>query len=330
MANSTLVIIPTYNEAENLPLIVGRVVQADPEVDVLVVDDNSPDGTGELADELAGSHPEVHVLHRTGKEGLLAAYRAGFAWGLERDYAVLCQMDADGSHAPEELSLLIDAIDDGADIAIGSRYVEGGETRNWPWHRRLLSELGNRYIALALGDDVKDMTAGYRAFRREVLETIDLDELSSKGYIFQVDLAHKAIEAGFDVREVPITFEDRRFGESKLDASFAVTSLAEVTKWGVSEKASAAGELAKEVSSLSAYELKHAGLDRVGSSVVAAAKNAAAAAGEMAGLARYELGRSGAKKLPQRAKGVVVDAAEAAKSTAQLAQYEARHAGLIK
>lgn len=256
MANSTLVIIPTYNEIENLPLIVGRVFDANDDVDILIVDDNSPDGTGQKADELAEANDRLHVLHRAGKEGLLAAYRDGFNWGLERDYEVICQMDADGSHAPEELHCLLEEIESGADVVIGSRYVDGGEVKNWPKQRYLLSKLGNAYVSLALGGDVRDMTAGYRAFRREVLETIDLQELSNKGYIFQVDMAHKAELAGFDVREVPITFEDRTLGESKLDASFATTSLWEVTKWGATEKFGTAREMAKEGFRMLSYEAK--------------------------------------------------------------------------
>ena len=256
MANSTLVIIPTYNEIENLPLIVGRVFDANDDVDILIVDDNSPDGTGQKADELAEANDRLHVLHRAGKEGLLAAYRDGFNWGLERDYEVVCQMDADGSHAPEELHRLLEEIESGADVVIGSRYVDGGEVKNWPKQRYLLSKLGNAYVSLALGGDVRDMTAGYRAFRREVLETIDLQELSNKGYIFQVDMAHKAELAGFDVREVPITFEDRTLGESKLDASFATTSLWEVTKWGATEKFGTAREMAKEGFRMLSYEAK--------------------------------------------------------------------------
>ncbi|MCQ4607923.1 polyprenol monophosphomannose synthase [Corynebacterium pseudogenitalium] len=256
MANSTLVIIPTYNEIENLPLIVGRVFDANDDVDILIVDDNSPDGTGQKADELAEANDRLHVLHRAGKEGLLAAYRDGFNWGLERDYEVICQMDADGSHAPEELHRLLEEIESGADVVIGSRYVDGGEVKNWPKQRYLLSKLGNAYVSLALGGDVRDMTAGYRAFRREVLETIDLQELSNKGYIFQVDMAHKAELAGFDVREVPITFEDRTLGESKLDASFATTSLWEVTKWGATEKFGTAREMAKEGFRMLSYEAK--------------------------------------------------------------------------
>lgn len=260
MANETLVIIPTYNEVENLPLIIDRVLATEDAVDVLVVDDNSPDGTGEKADELAAAHDEVNVLHRTGKEGLLAAYRAGFNWGLERDYKVLVQMDADGSHKPEQLNRLLEAVADGADLAIGSRYVDGGEVKNWPKNRFLLSKLGNQYVSVALGTEVADMTAGYRAFKREVLEELDLDSLSTKGYIFQVEIAHKVDQLGFDVREVPITFEDRTLGESKLDASFAATSLAEVTKWGVTDKATFVKDLATETGRQMVYAAEHSQL----------------------------------------------------------------------
>lgn len=291
--STTLVIIPTYNEVENLPLIVGRVLDATPEVDVLIVDDNSPDGTGEKADELANAHPEVHVLHRGGKEGLLAAYRAGFRWGLEREYEVVCQMDADGSHAPEELQLLLDEIAAGADLVIGSRYVEGGEVKNWPQRRLLLSKFGNRYIALALGEDVKDMTAGYRAIRREVLEEIDLDALSTKGYIFQAELAYRAIDAGFDVREVPVTFEDRKLGKSKLDASFALASLTEVTKWGVTGKASNIGEMAKQMGALAQYEYEHSNLPKFGKQLSDVPETVVNAVAEFSKLAKHEVQNSG-------------------------------------
>lgn len=237
IAASTLVIIPTYNEIENLPLITSRVREAQPDVEVLIVDDNSPDGTGELADELAAKDANLHVLHREGKGGLLGAYIAGFEWGLERDYQVLCEMDADGSHAPEQLHLLLEEIAKGADLVIGSRYIPGGEVVNWPANREYLSRLGNIYISVALGAGLSDMTAGYRAFRRELLEHIDFDEISRAGYIFQVDLAFRAVKDGFDVREVPITFTEREYGESKLDGSFVKDSLFEVTKWGVAHRA---------------------------------------------------------------------------------------------
>lgn len=252
----TLVIIPTYNELENLPLIVGRVIKAQPQVDVLVVDDNSPDGTGDRADELAAEHPQVHVLHREGKGGLCGAYVAGFQWGLERDYTVLCEMDADGSHAPEQLHLLLAAIDDGADLVIGSRYIPGGKVKNWPKKRWILSKGGNLYISLALGAGLSDMTAGYRAYRREVLEAMDLDELSNAGYIFQVDLAWRAIEADFDVREVPITFTEREIGESKLDGSFVKDSLVEVTKWGLVHRGEQLKNAAEEISRMVGHTVK--------------------------------------------------------------------------
>ncbi len=235
-SDATLVIIPTYNELENLPLIVGRVRAATPEVDILIVDDNSPDGTGDRADELAADDARVHVLHREGKGGLCGAYVAGFQWGLERGYTVLCEMDADGSHAPEQLHLLLDEVDAGADLVIGSRYVPGGKVVNWPKKRWILSKGGNIYISLLLGAGLTDMTAGYRAYRRDVLESIDLDGLSNAGYIFQVDLAWRAVSGGFDVREVPITFTEREIGESKLDGSFVKDSLVEVTKWGLTHR----------------------------------------------------------------------------------------------
>ena len=253
---STLVIIPTYNEIENLPLITGRVRAAVPEVHILIVDDNSPDGTGDKADEFAAQDDHIHVLHREGKGGLLGAYIAGFELGLERDYQVLCEMDADGSHAPEQLHLLLEEVDKGADLVIGSRYIPGGETVNWPASREYLSRLGNIYISVALGAGLSDMTAGYRAFRRELLESIDFDELSKAGYIFQVDLAFRAVKAGFDVREVPITFTEREYGESKLDGSFVKDSLLEVTKWGVAHRTEQLQDFGGAVSKLVNREVK--------------------------------------------------------------------------
>lgn len=254
-SDATLVIIPTYNEVENLPLIVGRVRAATPDVDILIVDDNSPDGTGEKADSLAADDIQINVLHREGKGGLCGAYVAGFSWGLDRGYTVLCEMDADGSHAPEQLHLLLNEIDEGADLVIGSRYVDGGKVVNWPKQRWLLSKGGNLYISLALGAGLSDMTAGYRAYRREALESMDLDELSNAGYIFQVDLAWRAVSEGFDVREVPITFTEREIGESKLDGSFVKDSLLQVTKWGVKHRAEQAINLTKEMKKLAAYEI---------------------------------------------------------------------------
>lgn len=230
----TLVIIPTFNERENLPLIVGRVHTARPEVHVLVVDDGSPDGTGELADELALADPDrVHVMHRVSKDGLGAAYLAGFEWGLDRQYLVLVEMDADGSHAPEQLYRLLDAVDAGADLAIGSRYVNGGVVRNWPRRRKLLSRIANRYSRVLLDVDIHDITAGYRAYRREVLEKIDLSAVDSKGYCFQIDLTWRAVRDGFVLVEVPITFTERELGHSKMSGSNIREALFKIAEWGV-------------------------------------------------------------------------------------------------
>jgi dolichol-phosphate mannosyltransferase len=230
----TLVIVPTYNELENLPLIVGRINAARPDVHVLVVDDGSPDGTGALADELALADPDrVHVMHRTVKDGLGAAYLAGFAWGLNRQYSVLVEMDADGSHAPEQLHRLLDAVDAGADLVIGSRYVPGGTVRNWPKRRLVLSRTANGYSRILLGVEIHDITAGYRAYRREVLEKIDLNAVDSKGYCFQIDLTWRAINSGFRVVEVPITFSERELGVSKMSGSNIREALVKVAQWGM-------------------------------------------------------------------------------------------------
>lgn len=247
LSDKTLVIIPTYNEKENLPLIIGRLLKAEPErVDVLVVDDSSPDGTGELADEMAAENPKIHVMHRGGKGGLGGAYIAGFHWGLERDYEILCEMDADGSHAPEQLYLLLDRIDAGAEMVLGSRYVKGGKTVNWPVSREVLSRGGNVYASVALGAGLSDITGGYRAYRREVLEGIDLDAVDSAGYVFQVDLAWRAVEAGFDVREVPITFTEREIGDSKMSGNIVSEALLQVTKWGAAHRFNQVKNLAQE------------------------------------------------------------------------------------
>lgn len=236
-----LVVIPTFNERENLPLIVGRLRAAQTGIHVLVVDDSSPDGTGEVADELAANDAAggIHVLHRTAKDGLGKAYLAGFAWGLDRDYTVIVEMDADGSHAPEQLHRLLDGVNAGADLVIGSRYVPGGKLVNWPKRREFLSKGANTYARLALGAKVKDITAGYRAFRREVLETIGLDQVESAGYCFQIDLAWRTLQNGFTIREVPITFTEREIGESKMDGGVIAESFFNVARWGI------AGRMAK-------------------------------------------------------------------------------------
>ncbi|MGH3463410.1 MAG: polyprenol monophosphomannose synthase [Kribbellaceae bacterium] len=231
-----LVIIPTYNEAENIEPIVARVRTSVPEAHILVADDNSPDGTGELADKLAAADEHVHVLHRKGKEGLGAAYIAGFDWGLDNGYGVLVEMDADGSHQPEELPRLLDALGS-ADLVLGSRYVKGGAVRNWPKHREVLSRGGNIYTRLAIGVPLADATGGYRAFRRETLEGIGLDQVASAGYCFQVDLAWRALKKGFRVVEVPITFIERERGTSKMSQAIVVEAMLKVGRWGVAHRA---------------------------------------------------------------------------------------------
>lgn len=226
-----LVVIPTYDERENIGPIVARLHAAVPSADVLIVDDNSPDGTGELADGMAAADPRISVLHRTAKDGLGAAYLAGFAHALRGPHQVVVEMDADGSHAPEELPRLLDAVRD-ADLVLGSRYVPGGAVRNWPAHREWLSRGGNLYSRLALGVPIRDITGGYRAFRRQVLEELDLGEVASQGYCFQVDVAYRAVLAGFRVREVPITFVERERGASKMSRSIVTEALWMVTRWG--------------------------------------------------------------------------------------------------
>ncbi|MBC6820821.1 polyprenol monophosphomannose synthase [Corynebacterium sp. LK33] len=260
---STLVVIPTFNERENLPGVIARLRAAEPRVDILVVDDSSPDGTGELADEIAAAdkadnngEEHIYVLHREGKGGLWGAYRAGFAWGLERDYEVLCEMDADGSHAPEQFHLLLEKLEDGADVVIGSRYIPGGKTVNWPMSRQVLSRGGNLYISLALGAGISDITAGYRAYRREVLETLDLENIGKAAYLFQTELAFEAVQAGFLVEEVPITFTEREYGESKMDGSFVKQSLLQVTKWGFKHRSQQVKNLGSEIGRLAGHEFK--------------------------------------------------------------------------
>jgi len=230
-----LVIVPTYNEADNLPIIVSAVQQHQPSVDVLVVDDNSPDGTGDIADRLAAD-PRVHVLHRPGKQGLGAAYLQGFAWGLARDYDVLVEMDADGSHDPAQLGDLLGAVDAGADLVLGSRWVPGGRVLNWPRRRLLLSRGGNLYTRLALQLPLRDITGGYRAYRRSTIETIGLDDIASQGYCFQVDMVRRTAAAGMTVREVPITFVERIRGESKMSGGIVREALWRVTVWGVQQR----------------------------------------------------------------------------------------------
>ncbi len=234
---SVLVCIPTFNERENLPLIVARVRAAVPDADILVLDDNSPDGTGAVADDLAVADRHVRVLHRDVKEGLGMAYLAGFAWGLEQGYDALVEMDADGSHRPEHLPDLLRAAAD-ADVVIGSRWVKGGSVVNWPLSRKALSVGGNLYTRLLLGMAVHDATAGYRVYRADALRAMGLSEVASQGYCFQVDLTLRAVRAGLRVTEVPITFVEREIGDSKMSPDVARESLRRITRWGIAHRAS--------------------------------------------------------------------------------------------
>ncbi|MFC4755925.1 polyprenol monophosphomannose synthase [Dietzia aurantiaca] len=230
----TLVIIPTYDERDTLPVVVERLLAAAPDVSVLVADDNSPDGTGEVADRLAAEDPRgrITVLHRKGKEGLGAAYIAGFRWGLARDYTVLVEMDADGSHPPERLPAMLEAVDAGADLAIGSRYVPGGRVVNWPWQRHVISRGGNVYSRIMLGVGIKDITAGYRAYRAGALAELDMDSIESKGYCFQIDMTWRLLGNGRKVVEVPITFTERTVGHSKMSESIFREAAVNVARWG--------------------------------------------------------------------------------------------------
>ncbi|MGO4751331.1 polyprenol monophosphomannose synthase [Streptomyces sp. 2MCAF27] len=231
-----LVIIPTYNEAENIKPIVARVRESVPEAHVLVADDNSPDGTGKVADELAAEDDHVRVLHRKGKEGLGAAYLAGFRWGIEHGYGVLVEMDADGSHQPEELPRLLTALK-GADLVIGSRWVPGGRIVNWPKRREYLSRGASTYSRILLDVPIRDVTAGFRAFRKETLEGLGMDAVASQGYCFQIDMAWRAVKAGFHVIEVPVTFVERERGDSKMSKDIVTEAFWKVATWGVSSRA---------------------------------------------------------------------------------------------
>jgi dolichol-phosphate mannosyltransferase len=230
-----LVIIPTFNEFESLPMILERVRSSVPEVHILVADDNSPDGTGRLADEFADRDANIHVMHRLGKEGLGAAYLAGFAWALQQGYDVVVEMDADGSHQPEQLPRLLDALRE-ADLVLGSRWVVGGGTENWPKSRQFLSKGGSFYTRVLLGIPLRDVTGGYRAFRADALRKLDLHEVASQGYCFQVDLAWRASQRHLKVVEVPITFVERTAGSSKMSQKIVVEALWRVTVWGLDDR----------------------------------------------------------------------------------------------
>lgn len=228
-----LVIIPTYDEAENIADVLDRVHAAAPDAHVLVVDDNSPDGTGDLVEALAADEDRLHLMRRAGKAGLGSAYRAGFAWGAAEGYEVMVEMDADLSHDPAALPSLLTRIEDGADLAIGSRYVPGGSIPDWSWHRKALSRWGNRYAGAVLSLDVADATAGYRAYRASALAEIDLDSVRADGYGFQIEMADRVARNGGRIDEVPISFTDRTRGTSKMSGRIVAEALVLVTWWGV-------------------------------------------------------------------------------------------------
>lgn len=230
-----LVIIPTFNERENVPLITARLRAAVPDAHVLVADDNSPDGTGQIADELAAKDDHIHVLHRKGKEGLGAAYIAGFGWGLDQGYGVLVEHDADGSHQPEQLPALLEALEN-SDMVKGSRYVKGGSTVNWPKYRELISRTGGLWTWICLGINIKDPTGGFNAFRADTLRAIDYASIDSAGYCFQIDLTWRTISRGMKVVEVPIEFKEREFGTSKMNKSIILEAFMQVATWGIEHR----------------------------------------------------------------------------------------------
>ncbi|MEN9741865.1 MAG: hypothetical protein RIR66_821 [Actinomycetota bacterium] len=230
-----LVIVPTYNEFENIKLITAGIRSAAPEVDILIADDNSPDGTGRVADELASNDSHIKVLHRMAKNGLGAAYLDAFAWAKKNNYDVVVEMDADGSHRPQDLVAMLIALNN-ADVVLGSRWVRGGKVVNWPFHREILSRGGNIYTRLCLGIPIKDATGGFRAYRMNALNQMKIDDVQSQGYCFQVDMAWRAMQSGLRVAEVPITFVERQIGESKMSRDIVKEALIRVTQWGIEKR----------------------------------------------------------------------------------------------
>ena len=224
MAMKILIIIPTYNECNNVPKIIGRVLNVSPDIEVLVVDDNSPDGTGEIVEGFTKQNNRVHILKRSKKQGIGPAYIAGFEWGLARDYDVFMEMDADLSHRPRYIPQFLEKIKD-HDLVIGSRWMPGGKIANWSWTRVLLSRLAGIYCRLVLGVKIYDMTAGYKCYRRSVLESINLDEVHSDGYSFQIEMKYRALCKGFCLVEIPILFTDRKVGNSKISRRIVYEAL---------------------------------------------------------------------------------------------------------
>lgn len=228
----TLVIMPTYNEAGNIEKSVELLFKFNPAVSLLIVDDSSPDGTGAIADRLAKANKSISVLHRKGKEGLGAAYLAGFDWGFSKKFDVMVEMDADGSHRAEDLPKLL-AMAAKNDLVIGSRYVRGGKTLNWPFYRQWLSRGGNIYARVMLGSNINDMTAGFRAFRADFLKQLDLAGVNARGYSFQIEMAYRTLQAKGRVAEVPITFVEREIGTSKMSTDIVIEALKLMTKFGI-------------------------------------------------------------------------------------------------
>lgn len=236
---TTLVVMPTYNERESLPTTLALVRESVPDVDVLVVDDASPDGTGEWAQQRADADPRVHVLHRPGKEGLGRAYLDGFRWALARGYELVVEMDADGSHRPQDLPRLLAAAQQGdppPDLVIGSRWVPGGAVVNWPWHRQLISRAGTLYARLALRLSVHDATAGFRVYPAATLRRLPLEQVESQGYCFQIDMTWRVERARGRVVEVPITFVERTQGTSKMSRAIAWEAITRLTEWGIEDR----------------------------------------------------------------------------------------------
>ena len=230
-----LVIVPTYNERESLPVIISGIRHAEPDVHILIADDNSPDGTGEVADSLSAQDHLVHVLHRTVKAGLGAAYLDAFGWAKSNGYDVVVEMDADGSHRPADLTKILDALTNN-DVVLGSRWIKDGRVVNWAKSREVLSRGGNLYTRMWLGIGIHDATGGFRAYRMSALDVMNIEQVESQGYCFQVDMAWRAVKANLRVAEVPITFVERELGESKMDGSIVKEALWRVTQWGIEKR----------------------------------------------------------------------------------------------
>lgn len=232
MSKKVLVVVPTYNEAENIGDLLSELTEVHPELEILVVDDNSPDGTAKLVGKIARNQPRVHLLPRTAKTGLGDAYLAGFNWALQRNFKVIIEMDADGSHQVADLTKLLEASQSN-DLVIGSRWIDGGAVANWPWYRRAISRFGNSYARLMLGTQIRDMTAGFRAFNAEFLARLDKEGVAAHGYAFQVELAYRAHRDQAKIVEVPITFIERTQGKSKMSSAIVIEALWLVTRWGI-------------------------------------------------------------------------------------------------